>query len=67
MKGSQCKSCNVENVCLASALDIDILLLLCRVTGISVMNYFCAKRKFHSSMGPAKIKINRDLMLGLFP
>jgi len=38
---SQWKSCYVENICLPHALDMDILLVVCGVTGISIVNYFC--------------------------
>ena len=47
---------SVENVCLASAVDMDIH--FGRLRG-NRDQYFCAKLKFDSSMGPAKIKINR--------
>ena len=40
---SQWKSHYVENVCLSSWLDMDILLVVCGVTGISSLNYFCVK------------------------
>ena len=40
---SQWKSYNVENVCLSSMLDMDILLVVCGVTGISILDYFCVK------------------------
>ena len=40
IKSSQWKSCYVENVFLASALDMDIRLVVCGVTGISIVDYF---------------------------
>ena len=40
---SQWKSLHVENVCLSSTLDMDILLVVCGVTGISNLDYFCVK------------------------
>ena len=40
---SQWKSLHVENVCLSSTLDMDILLVVCGVTGISNMDYFCVE------------------------
>ena len=40
---SQWKSYYVENVCLSSMLDMDILLVVCGVTGISILDYFCVK------------------------
>ena len=36
----QWKSLHVENVCLSSTLDMDILLVVCGVTGISNLVYF---------------------------
>ena len=40
---SQWKSYYVENVCLSSMLDMDILLVVYGVTGISILDYFCVK------------------------
>ena len=40
---SQWKLYYVENVCLSSMLDMDILLVVCGVTGISILDYFCVK------------------------
>ena len=40
---SQWKPHYVENVCLSSMLDMDILLVVCGVTGISILDYFCVK------------------------
>ena len=40
---SQWKSLHVKNVCLSSTLDMDILLVVCGVTGISNLDYFCVK------------------------
>ena len=37
---SQWKSHSVENVCLSSTLDMDILLVVCGVTGISSLDYY---------------------------
>ena len=44
----QWKSLHVENVCLSSTLDMDILLVVCGVTGISNLDYFCVKLWFDS-------------------
>ena len=40
---SQWKSHYVENFCVSSTLDINILLVVCGVTGISNLDYFCVK------------------------
>ena len=40
---SQWKSLLVENVCLSSTLDMNIILVVCGVTGISNLDYFCVK------------------------
>ena len=40
---SQWKSLHAENVCLSFTLDVDILLVICGVTGISNLDYFCVK------------------------
>ena len=40
---SQWKSHYVENVCLSSTLGMDILLVVCGVTGISILDNFCVK------------------------
>jgi len=37
---------SVETVRLPHALDMDIRLVVCGVTGISIVNYFCVKLKF---------------------
>ena len=39
----QSKSLHVENVCLSSTLGMDILLVVCGVTEISNLDYFCVK------------------------
>ena len=45
---SQWKSHYVENVCLSSTLDMDILLVVYEVTGISSWDYFSVKLQFDS-------------------
>ena len=40
---SHWKSHYVENICLSCTLDMDILLVVCGVTRISNLDYFCAK------------------------
>ena len=40
---SQWKSYYVENVCLSSMLDMDIFLVVCGISGISILDYFFVK------------------------
>ena len=40
---SQWKSHYVENVCLSSTLDMDILLVVCGAARISILDYFCVE------------------------
>ena len=40
---SQWKSHYIDNVCLSSTLDMDILLVVCGLTGSSNLDYFCVK------------------------
>ena len=42
-----------------SALDMGILLVVCGVTGISVVDYFCVKLQFDCSTGPASQTVSR--------
>ena len=43
IKFSQWKSHYFKNVCLSSTHDMDILLVVCGVTRISILDYFCVK------------------------